>query len=242
MASPFFNIEVTSAYWKFSMVLTRAQVDNLSREELIKEFLRFSDITDQLNGLNSRFEDFIKKCDKLNSELIIFKNGSSLLLKRVVNLERNALNTAQYIRREPIKINLIPQSIPSTNLKNKVSQVLSLTGTTVTRDNLQVCHCMKKKEEVTVKFKDRQQTIKVTFNLKELKLKGDQLQDLQFGPSLFINGSTFFENQSLFYRYWQLKNVGKLFFFWFFNNTLNVELIEKGPVTKIFYIIDLENL
>ena len=42
------------------MVLTRAQVDDLSREELIEEFLMFSDITDQLNGLNSRFKNFIK--------------------------------------------------------------------------------------------------------------------------------------------------------------------------------------
>ena len=34
------------------MVLTRAQVDNLSREEL-EESLKFSDITGKLNGLNS---------------------------------------------------------------------------------------------------------------------------------------------------------------------------------------------
>ena len=34
------------------MVLTRAQVDNLSREEL-EELLKFSDITGKLNGLNS---------------------------------------------------------------------------------------------------------------------------------------------------------------------------------------------
>ena len=40
------------------MVLRRAQVDKLSTEELIEEL--FSDITDQLNGLNSRFKDFIK--------------------------------------------------------------------------------------------------------------------------------------------------------------------------------------
>ena len=65
--------------WKFTMVLTRAQVDNLSREELIEELLKFSDITDQLNGLNSRFEDFIKKYNKLNSELLISKNCNSLL-------------------------------------------------------------------------------------------------------------------------------------------------------------------
>ena len=54
------------------MVLTRAQVDNLSREEL-EESLKFSDITGKLNGLNSWIDDFIKKSDKLNSELWISK-------------------------------------------------------------------------------------------------------------------------------------------------------------------------
>ena len=43
------------------MVLARAQADNLSREELIEELLKFSDITDKLNGLNNRFDNFIKK-------------------------------------------------------------------------------------------------------------------------------------------------------------------------------------
>ena len=56
------------------MVLTRAQVDNLSREELIEELLKFSDVTDKLNDLNNRFEDFIKKYDELNSQLLISKN------------------------------------------------------------------------------------------------------------------------------------------------------------------------
>ena len=53
------------------MVLTRAQTDNLSKKEVIEELLKFSDIIDKLNGLNSRFEDFIKKYDKLNSELTL---------------------------------------------------------------------------------------------------------------------------------------------------------------------------
>ena len=122
------------------MVLIGAEVNNLSREELIEELLKFSDITDQPSGLNSRFEDFIKKHDKLNSELLLSRNCNSLLLKRVVNSERNALNTAQYVRRETIEINPIPQSIPSADLENKVCQALSLTGTTVTPDDLQVCY------------------------------------------------------------------------------------------------------
>ena len=48
-----------------------------------------------------------------------------------------------------------------------------------------------------------------------------------------------FENQSLFYKCWQLKNAGKLLFF---NKILNVELIENSATTKIFHIIDVENL
>ena len=102
------------------MILTRAQVDNLSKEELIEELLKFSDITDKLNGLNNRFEDFIKKYDELNSELLISKNCNSLLLKRITNLECNALNNAKYVRRETIEVNPIPQSIPNTDLENKV--------------------------------------------------------------------------------------------------------------------------
>ena len=81
------------------MVLTTAQVDNLLREELIEELLKFSDIIDKLNGLNSRFEDFIKNHDKLNSELLISKNCSSLLLKHVTNLERNALTLSMFIEK-----------------------------------------------------------------------------------------------------------------------------------------------
>ena len=125
-------------FWKFTMLLTRSQADNLLREKLKEELLKCSDITDQLNGLNSQFEDFIKKY-KLNSELLISKNCNSQLLKHVINLECNALNTAQYVRRETIEINPIPQSMPSADLENKVCQVLSLTGTTVTPEDLQAC-------------------------------------------------------------------------------------------------------
>ena len=92
------------------MVLTRPQADNLSREELIEKILKFPDIFDKLNNLFSRFESFIKQ-DKLNSKLLITKNGLSLLLKLVTNLERNALNNPKYVCRGTIKINPIPQSI-----------------------------------------------------------------------------------------------------------------------------------
>ena len=161
------------------MVLTRAQVDNLSREKLLEELLKFPDITDKLNDLNNRFKDFIKKYDELHSELLISRNCNSLLLKRITNLERSALNNAQYVCRETIEIKLIPQSIPNIDLENKVCLALSLTGTAVTPDDLQACPCMKNKEKVIVKFKDRKQRNKVIFSRKELKSKGEQLGELQ---------------------------------------------------------------
>ena len=42
-----------------------------------------------------------------------------MLLKHITNLEHNALNNAQYVRRETIEINPIPQSIPNTDSENK---------------------------------------------------------------------------------------------------------------------------
>ena len=55
------------------MVLTRAQLDSLSKEELVEEFLEFSNITDQLQSLMKWFDDFIEKYDILHSELLVSK-------------------------------------------------------------------------------------------------------------------------------------------------------------------------
>ena len=66
------------------MVLTRTQPDSLSKEELVEEFLKFSNSTDQLQSLTKRFDDFIGKYNILHSELLVSKNCNSLLLNRIV--------------------------------------------------------------------------------------------------------------------------------------------------------------
>ena len=40
------------------MVFTRSKIENLSREELIKERVKFSDITDRLKELGDKFDNF----------------------------------------------------------------------------------------------------------------------------------------------------------------------------------------
>ena len=43
------------------MVFTTSEIENLSREELIDELVKFSDITDQLKELTDEFNNFSKK-------------------------------------------------------------------------------------------------------------------------------------------------------------------------------------
>ena len=223
------------------MVLTRAKLDSPSKEELVEEFLKFSNITDQLQSLTKRFDDFIEKYNILHSELLVSKNCNSLHINRIVNLERNALNNAQYIRREMLEINPVPQSISNDELEQSVCHVLSLTGTTVKPDDIQVCHRMKNKEKVIIKFKDRKQRNEVMFKRKELKSKTAELRALQFGQSLFINDSMCFENQVLFYKCRKLKRLGRLSAVWFFNNTLSVKIEENGPISKFITSLILRN-
>ena len=61
------------------MVLTRTQIENLSREELIEELLQLSDMSIQLQA--------ISKHKKLKSDLLITKNCNILLQQRIVQLE-----------------------------------------------------------------------------------------------------------------------------------------------------------
>ena len=78
------------------MVFTRSQIENLSREELVK----LSDITDRLKELTDKFDNFSKKYEELKSDLVVTKKCNSLLYSRIVQLEKNAVSNAQYHRRE----------------------------------------------------------------------------------------------------------------------------------------------
>ena len=64
------------------MVFTRAQLDTLSREELAEELIKCSNIVDQVKTFTDRFDDFVGRYEKLQSELVISKNCNSLLVNR----------------------------------------------------------------------------------------------------------------------------------------------------------------
>ena len=90
------------------MVVTKSQLENLSKDELIDKLLPVENIEDKLERLNKRFDDFLGKYNKLHSELQGLRNCSNFLRNRVIELEKNALSTEQCVSREMIKINPVP--------------------------------------------------------------------------------------------------------------------------------------
>ena len=88
----------------------------MSKEELIQELTDINssfvnDINTKLSNLEEKFNDFLSKYDKVNSELQQCKKFNSHLLKRIIQLERNAIANSQYSRRETIELNPVPADI-----------------------------------------------------------------------------------------------------------------------------------
>ena len=133
------------------VILTRKQLEKLSKEELIT----VNSIHEELANLTSRFDEFLEKYVQVESELEVSKNCTKLLSKQIETLQRNALDSSQYLRRETIEINLVPEDILDTQLEESICQALSLTGTPVSTGDLEVCRRMRRRDQVIVKFSSR---------------------------------------------------------------------------------------
>ena len=174
------------------MVLTRSQLENLSKEELIEKLIHVEDISSKLSNKSSN--DFLRQYEILNSELTVSKNCNRFLTARIVQLERNAVSNAQYHHRESLEINPVPISIGDYVLENSVCRAFSLTSHEVKPDDLKACHRLKKRDFVIAKFKCRKQKCGIFINRKNLCNKSNVLTQLNFSGRLFISDSMCHKN------------------------------------------------
>ena len=183
------------------VVPTRKQLEKLSKEELIDELLTVNSVHEDLANLTSRFDKFLEKYARLESELEVSKNCTKLLSKEIETLQRNALDSSQYLRREMIEINPVPEDIQDMQLEESICQALSLTGTPVSAGDHEVCHRMRRRDRMIVKLSSRKKWNDVIFKKKSLNGKSDELKNLVFtSEKLFISDSMYHENHQLFYR------------------------------------------
>ena len=102
-------------------------------------------------------------------------------------MEQSSLDNAQYLRREIIEMSPVPLEVSSNELEGLVCKALSLTGNEVHPNDLEACHCLKKKENVIIKFKSRKlKKYKVVNNRKIMKNKSKELNQLKFSNNLYI--------------------------------------------------------
>ena len=215
-------------------------MENLSKDEPIDEVLSLENFKNGINAkfsrLNDRFNDFQAKYEMVNSNLSISRRCNELLLKCMTQLERNNLNNARNIRRETLEVNPVPSDIYSDVLEHSVCQVLSLTGIAVETEDLQTCHCMRKKDRIIIKFKCRKQNHRVLSNRKTLQNKSLDLTQLKFLGKLFVNDSMCHENHQLDYKFRQLKSARKIHSTWFNNSTLHIKFAENEPIFTRYFI------
>ena len=169
------------------MVPTRTRIENLIREELTEELLQISDISSQLKALNDRFDTFTGEHEELQSDWLIAKNFNTLIHQRIVQLDRNAVNNAQYHWRKSLEVILMPPEIEDNVLEETVCRAISLTENEVTPDDLQACHRLKSKDRVILKFKDRKLKRSIQKNRNVLQQKSLKLSQLKFFGKIFIS-------------------------------------------------------
>ena len=171
------------------MMKTRSQMQNLSKEELVEELIKATDIADKLTNLTKTLDELNKNFDRVSSELAVVKNVNNLLSGKIVSLERELLETSQYLRRQMLELSPIPESIDDKSLEQVVCNALSLTDIPIDETLLDACHRMKNKSRAIIMFKSRKIRKKVIENRRILKDKSEQLKELGFKDSLYINES-----------------------------------------------------
>ena len=135
---------------------TEESLKSYNEQQLIKLFL---EVQQQSNETISKLTDEIKllkeNYKKLESDISVSKNVSSLLTDQMNNVERLCWANAQYPRRECLEVFGIPYSVKIKDLGGKVCSVFNRIGVPVNPDDIEACHRLYNDKKMIVKFSRR---------------------------------------------------------------------------------------
>jgi len=222
------------------MAAKRQRYEKFTKEQLLDELMKNIDMKDQFNVLNNKFDDLIKSHDKVMSELAEVKKDCSYMASKIIKLETNLLKCSQYHRKEILQVNPVPLSIGDNELEDIICKALSLSGTQVTKSDLQALHRTKKKEVVIIKFIERKKRDKILAQRSYLKDVKNELIELKLGPSLYITESLSNECSELFYKCRMLQKKNLLASTWFYNNAINIKVDQSSTPVKVYHKTHVE--
>ena len=231
-----------------SQPLTKAQLDNMKKPEVVQYCLKIQESLfarvgnlekafKESEAMNAQVATLLKRIDILESSQAIQSSVSRALSREV---HRNG----QYLRKDTIEVHGVEESITDQDLESKICALLSMSGESVTPDDLHGCHRLKVKTHVICKFKCRKRKHLVITNRrkvqdspsnknrKEEKAKHDMRLGIGFGR-VWLNESLSNHYGSMLWRCRMLHKQSIIDSFWFFNGRLYVKVIENGRKIEV---------
>ena len=230
---------------------TKEQIDKIKTKNDAIQYAH--DITQKYNALiddQNKFEEINTRLSKLEQLIKADKEENKTLCRevtrlnnRVVSLEREVLNRDQYARRRQLELWNLPETVTNEKnneqLKTKVAAILSITGTDVKADDIDVVHPMKKEGRVIMELNRRTLRHDILTSRKNLKDKKTELAGKSC-PKLSVVESMAFEFKRLDYVCRQLYKQKMLEKCFFFNGKLHAEV--NGSHKLITHILDIIQL
>ena len=248
---------------------SRQELEKLNKKQLADALLEvgestaiLEEINDKLESIKLEFSDFKNaanaRFEKLEGEVAIVKNANALLKKevdklnvddsRIVELEKEAFRTAEYVNYDSLEISKIPLGIPDDELTGVMLKVLnSLRPDEVplTPAQLHACHRRQGKynrENVLVKMVWRGDAYFLLRHAKNLKDKVLTDIDERLSKPIFINEHLTPYYSQLRYRckmLWKAKMIEK---FWVSGHKVKVCVAKEDDYKILSHTNDIFDL
>ena len=191
-----------------------------------------NEIHDEVRKLNQKFSHL----EAVNS---VIKQASSLLLKRMVDMERLCWSNAQYFGRECLKVVGIPDSVQNNKLEDKVLTIFKKTVSEVSPRDIEACNRLKKN-----KWQGNCQVLTTQGQWRDNVPKKD-LKHLKIQEVGLPRNRLIFTNTSLCPNYHMLRSecrrlhdLGKISNFYISSGTIKVKISENRSSISITHTQD----
>ena len=135
---------------------TEESLKSDNKQRLIKPFLEVQQQSNEtLNKVTNEIKLLKENYNKLESDISVSKNVSSLFTEQMDNVERQCWANAQYSRRECLEVVVIPSLNNVKDLEGKVCTIFNRIGVAVKADDIEACHRLYNDKKTIVKFSKR---------------------------------------------------------------------------------------
>ena len=160
-------------------------------------------------------------------------------------VERQIWSNEQYSRRNNIELQGLPDSVPHSELEDKIIEVFSAIDVHVQSDQIEACHRLPSKsspQPVIIKFVNRKNCDLIMANKK--KFTSCDKTSLGFDESVkfYVCDNLSPANKRISWKCRQLKRANKISSTWSQNGVVHIRVVDGERYKKITHNSDLESM